>query len=114
MSLATTVANLPLVSERRSYVVMEEQTWYWATLRLHLDIVLHLFCSSNYIQHSFYYKSMPKTDSKIFVLLQDFRGGTDGRVWLACTRYGCLCAIKFRNHDSADLHESEDLMREAS
>lgn len=38
---------------------------------------------------------MPSVNAKHYILLQDFRGGAHGRVWLACTTTGRVCVLKF-------------------
>jgi len=38
---------------------------------------------------------MPRSNCNTFILLSDFRGGADGRVWLASSLGGKPCVIKF-------------------
>jgi hypothetical protein len=79
---------------KRSYIVMNESSWYWATILLPNDFYLKTAM-----------KITPKT--KTFILLQDFRGGVDGRVWLACTEKGNTCVIKFaQSSGSGDSDEA--------
>ena len=37
----------------------------------------------------------PARNTKVFYLLRDYHGGSDGRVWLACSQKGNLSVIKF-------------------
>ena len=47
------------------------------------------------------YSQFPSSTATNFYLLQDFGGGGDGRVWLACSTNGNVCVIKF-------LHETKN------
>ena len=38
---------------------------------------------------------MPSASTKSLILLRDLRGGIHGRVWLACSRSGYVCVLKF-------------------
>ena len=51
---------------------------------------------------------MPHKNSQNFILLQDFKGGADGRVWLACSTSGRVCVLKFHH-----LNNTEKLAQEA-
>ncbi len=63
-----TVVDVPLVSKTRSYIYMKETKWIW---KFGLDVrTLSM--------------SPPRKNTASFYLLRDFRGGADGRVWLAC------------------------------
>jgi len=39
--------------------------------------------------------------------LDDFHGGAEGRVWLACSQSGNVCVLKFRSDGNKDLLEIE-------
>ena len=65
---------------KRSYVVMDAEKWYWATIKL---------------PKSFRYKTGLISEAKSLLLLHDLRGGEDGRVWMASTLSGAVCTIKF-------------------
>jgi hypothetical protein len=68
--------------EKRSYIVMDDSSWYWATILLPDNFTLKTAMNIT-------------KKTKKFIFLQDFRGGIDGRVWLACTEKGSTCVIKF-------------------
>jgi hypothetical protein len=72
-----------LLDDARPYIVVNEDSWYWANFSLPTDDVR---LSST---------TMPNANTKQFWLLKDFRGGVDGRVWLACGKSGRACVIKF-------------------
>lgn len=55
---------------------------------------------------------MPSAQIKNYILLKDLNGGTDGRVWMACSPSGRVCVLKFDRVDSYVLN-STDLWNEA-
>jgi hypothetical protein len=84
------LSPVALIDASRSYIVTNEKSWYWARLSLSKpDTRL----SST---------AMPKSNTQQFWLLKDFRGGVDGRVWLACSRSGAACVIKFSVGQGSD------------
>ena len=72
--------------EKRSYIVMNEKEWYWATVLLPKNFKLKA--------------GIKVACAKKFIFINDFRGGADGRVWLACTESGRTCVIKFAQKSS--------------
>eukprot|EP01034_Spumella_vulgaris_P026255 gene26255-32802_t len=44
----------------------------------------------------------PRIGTDEFYLLRDYRGGRDGRVWLACDKTGHMCVIKFCHPEDVD------------
>lgn len=77
------------MSIKRPYIKLTEDTWYWITLGKNDKIPKLNF------------RKMPKLDSDLnLLLLEDFRGGEDGRVWLACSMKGEVCVIKFAERDT--------------
>lgn len=79
----------------RPYIVMDKDTWYWSTVKWNPSFKPN-------------YHVMPKSQPKKLYLIEDFRGGVDGRVWLASTPKGEMCVIKFDHSDKFD-----DLKKEA-
>jgi hypothetical protein len=73
------VDTVPLLSRTRSYIQLCPATWYW---------------SSGITATELSFKP-PASHTKSFYLLRDFHGGSDGRVWLACSDSGKLAVIKF-------------------
>jgi hypothetical protein len=94
------LSPVKLLDESRSYIVANEKSWYWARLSLpKADTRL----SST---------AMPNLNTQQFWLLKDFRGGVDGRVWLACSRGGLACVIKFSVGDGSDDDKKDRLETE--
>ena len=69
-------------------------TWQW--------VVLHT-------TDRFTWKSSFPANSRIFYLLKQLSGGTEGRVWLACTRRKKICAINM----TYELERSSDSSKQA-
>lgn len=63
----------------RPYIVINEQQWYWANIALK--------------QKRLSAHTVPEATQ--FVLLQDMRGGEEGRMWVGASTNGLLVAIKF-------------------
>ena len=83
--------SLPSVSDtERHYIYVTENDWQWKPL---CEKILRV---SNVI---------PRFQS-IF-LIADLGGGGDGRVWLAATRKGDVCVIKFSNNKKMLSKEAE-------
>jgi len=76
------IAPVSELSNIRPYIVLEQHTWYWKKVQWKSGAKLD--------RHN-----LPKSNCKHLVLLRDLRGGTDGRVWMACTTTGRVCVIKF-------------------
>lgn len=70
------------ISSDRAYIVLYKDVWKWEKVKWGKEFRLN-------------YKQMPTDQPDKLILLEDFRGGVDGRVWLACTTKGEMCAIKF-------------------
>jgi hypothetical protein len=64
---------------RECFIEISNESWAWRR---------RIFTELNYMQ-------FPTRKAKSFLLLHDFRGGADGRVWLACSSAGRVCVIKF-------------------
>ncbi|CAN0211480.1 unnamed protein product, partial [Ectocarpus fasciculatus] len=81
------VRKMLLLSDQRSYIFLNSQSWFWTSL------------SSTKLRKIRDRKSFslvpPRSCSK-FILLRDYHGGADGRVWLvASASSGNLAVIKF-------------------
>jgi hypothetical protein len=83
-----------LVDDRRCYIELSENSWAWRSKS---------FAGLNF-------SNFPTAAASCLLLLYDFRGGADGRVWLACSTSGRVCVIKFYN----DHWKSSDIDRECS
>ncbi len=70
------------IDPNRPYIVMTQKQWYWAKVNFGPPFKLN-------------YRRMPKKNTSQFILLEDLRGGRDGRVWLACSFNGRACVLKF-------------------
>jgi hypothetical protein len=69
------------LSASRPYIVLTEDSWNWRKIRWEVS---NVNCNQ-----------VPRADSKEFILVRDLRGGADGRVWMACTKSGIACVLKF-------------------
>ncbi|MHB1873112.1 MAG: hypothetical protein ACYCT1_20035 [Steroidobacteraceae bacterium] len=81
---------MQLIDSNRPYIIMDEQTWYWATIPE--------FSKEEFVLST----RIPPKSVKKLVLLEDYRAGEDGRVWLTCSMKGNLCVIKFGSLDEKD------------
>jgi hypothetical protein len=72
-----------LFDKDRHYVQLSKDHWSW--VKFHSSVT------------NLDYKHFPSSNANSFILLEDFRGGVDGRVWLACSTSGKICIIKFFN-----------------
>lgn len=72
--------------EKRSYIVMNEVHWHWATVLLPPEFRL---------------RSGSITKAKELIFLRDFGSGADGRVWLACSRHGKAYVVKFAQNSAS-------------
>jgi hypothetical protein len=88
------VEVVEFTSDNRPYITMTEDAWFWTKVKWGKKFKLN-------------YKTMPSEQPKRLILLKDFRGGVDGRVWLACTTKGEMCAIKFDHEDNKEALERE-------
>lgn len=70
-----------LADHERCYIELSETSWTWR--RISFDRLN--------------FSKFPTSAATCFLLLYDFRGGADGRVWLACSTTGRVCVIKFYN-----------------
>jgi hypothetical protein len=86
------VLPIKLFDVSRPYIVVTEASWVWKSLKFPKKLRLRS-------------REMPQTNTKQFCLLKDFRGGVDGRVWLACSTSGRACVIKFASNED---HVSDD------
>lgn len=82
------------ISSNRPYIAMYQDTWMWETVKWGNKFKLN-------------YKKMPTSQPEKLYFIEDFRGGVDGRVWLACTPNGEMCAIKFDHEESKTSLEKE-------
>ena len=81
--------SVQLVSENRPYIKLtNDQFHYQSGLQYALNF------------------SFPDEVSE-FILLRDYHGGRDGRVWLTCTVSGNLCVLKFPNTGDVEKAELE-------
>jgi hypothetical protein len=84
------------ISNNRTYITMSADGWLWEagkslwTRNFTLD-----------------YESMPSGQPDKLVMLEDFRGGVDGRVWMACALSGEVCVIKFDHRNKKEELEKE-------
>jgi hypothetical protein len=74
----------PLLSKDKVYIKLDQEGWCWVTF--HNSVT------------ALDYENFPTKRATSFLLLSDFKGGADGRVWLACSTSGKVCVIKFYNH----------------
>jgi hypothetical protein len=80
----TPFEKVELIDPKRPYIVLTHQSWHWAKLS-NINKKLRLW-----------FDQTPKLeDLKKVILLQDCGAGADGRVWIASTFAGQLCALKF-------------------
>lgn len=82
------ISKISLLSIGRSCILMDNDSWFWTSLQSN-DLIA--------IRNS---KNLPLVPSgkgtKQFILLRDYHGGADGRVWLvAGATNGQLAVIKF-------------------
>ncbi len=89
-------SEVKTVDPERPYILMDAKKWWWSKVDF---------------KPKFKLQSGKLPTSKEIILLRDFRGGAHGRVWLACSKSGLACVIKFaaRNRDvsSETLQELE-------
>ncbi|KAF2078259.1 hypothetical protein CYY_000449 [Polysphondylium violaceum] len=79
-------SNTPLYSPEKLFIQLTEKSWCWTLApETILDLVYDI-------------GAFGKIDS--ILLLQDFRGATHGRVWLACSSRGNVFVVKFPTDDS--------------
>jgi hypothetical protein len=94
-------AHVDLLDPKVDRICMNSDHWYWGRLSGVEDIDD---------------TRMPRRDAADFVMLQDFRGGADGRVWRACTLSGIGCIIKFahkKDENDTPADQRKRLEREA-
>ena len=85
------------LSPHRSYIYTTQDGFRWEKVVEEVKPVIEGRAPSHY-QHAF--------------LLSDLGGGGDGRVWLACTRAGKVCVLKFsKNGDQ--LEKEKQIWKEA-
>jgi hypothetical protein len=82
------------IDPNRPYITMTKDAWLWEKVKWGRNFTLD-------------YKTMPSGQPKKLFMLEDFRGGVDGRVWLACTGLGEMCAIKFDHDNNKEALELE-------
>ena len=81
-------SSMALYSEDRCYIMICEDSWFWTTLNS-----THLKAVRNVGRFSLV---PPKSNTKTFILLRDYHGGNDGRVWLAASvASGKIMVVKF-------------------
>ena len=74
------IAPLRLVPNR-SYIYVANDNWRWEKVSEEKELVIEGSSAPSYFQHAF--------------LLADLGGGAEGRAWLAATKQGKVCVIKF-------------------
>ncbi len=74
------IAPLRLVPNR-SYIYVANNEWRWEGVPTEKELVIKGSAAPSNFQHAF--------------LLADLGGGAEGRVWLAATKLGEVCVIKF-------------------
>jgi hypothetical protein len=99
LSVITKMYNSPFdtvleLSNNLPYIILQRDTWYWRKVNWGTDPVLN--------RHK-----MPAKSCKSYILLQDMRGGEDGRVWVACSTKGLVCVLKFGAIDAAAAMSAE-------
>ncbi len=73
--------KVKLIDSERPYIIMNKKEWVWAKVKFPRKFAL------NY--------AMPMSNTQKFILIADFRGGADGRVWMVCSISGRVGVIKF-------------------
>ena len=81
------------IDPSRPYIKIDESSWYWTTYKFR--------------GFKLNYHAMPLVTARTFILLEDLRGGRDGRVWLVCTENGSVGVIKFAQVASSDMDTPE-------
>lgn len=81
-------------SRDRPYIAMTKSSWQWESVKW----------SATFQPN---YKVMPSTQPNKLYLVDDFGGGRDGRVWLAVTKKGEMCVIKFDHTGNREALEKE-------
>jgi hypothetical protein len=71
-----------ILDNNRPDIIMQEDQWFWSKITWPVGFKLN-------------YGRMPGPTTKKLILLLDYRGGVDGRVWLVCTLTGSVGVIKF-------------------
>ncbi len=77
--------TVKLIDSERPYIIMTKDKWIWAKVKFPRNFAL------NY--------AMPTSNTQKFILIADFRGGADGRVWMVCSMSGRVGVIKFPQED---------------
>jgi hypothetical protein len=72
-----------LIDNNRPYIHMNSTMWRWAKVTF----------PSRFEQRILRHNSLPNAEE--LILLEDFQGGADGRVWRACSKAGLGCVVKF-------------------
>jgi len=67
------------ISNDRHYIVINPIQWVWKKVQWKKKVLN--------------YHKLPTANN--LILLKDLRGGSDGRVWLACYTSGLVCTLKF-------------------
>ena len=80
------VRNMLLLSDQRSYIYLDRSSWFWTSL---------ISTEMRNIRAKMRLSLVPPAYNGNFVLLRDYHGGADGRVWLAASTNGNLAVIKF-------------------
>ena len=79
--------EVELVDINRHYIQLQSNTWFWNTL-------------PNNFTLKFGVKIPSRTTQNLF-LVHDLGGGIHGRVWLAASRTGIACVLKFAHEKSS-------------
>ena len=79
--LCTEVEELEFDDLTKAVIKCHNDTWQWVSLRS---------------TGRFTWRPTVRANCTIFYLLKQLGGGTDGRVWLACTKKREICAIKMQ------------------
>jgi hypothetical protein len=82
------VRKMQLLSDQRSYILLDSQSWFWTSLSS---------TELKKIRTNMRFSLVPPLSRcNKFILLRDYHGGADGRVWLAASvSSGNLAVIKF-------------------
>ena len=82
------ISKMILLSNDRSYILLDKKSWFWTSLQS---------ADLKSIRKSMEVSLIPPgKGTKKFILLRDYHGGADGRVWLAAgASNGQLAVIKF-------------------
>jgi hypothetical protein len=87
--VASPEGDVKLVDRKRPYILLGEKSpWTWTSLGLAPGVTPERFLD---------YSQMPTREATQFLLLRDLGAGSDGRVWMVCSRskLGRVGVVKF-------------------